>query len=71
MDWRGGGRGGGRRWREEVEGGGGGRRWRGGAFFFFHMYDFKQHFYTTSVAPWAWPPSTCLKHITVHFRLFD
>ena len=53
--------GGGGRWRE-VKGGGvegrrggrmqGGGRWRcGGVEFSFCIYDFKQHFYTTSVAP--------------------
>ena len=32
---------------------------------FFLVYEFKQQFYTTSVASGAWPPSTDLKQATV------
>ena len=47
-----------------------GEGWRGGAaegwrqaesIVVFNTTGFKQHFYTTSVAPGAWPPSTCFK----------
>ena len=33
---------------------------------FFLVYEFKQQFYTTSVASGAWPPSTDLKQATVY-----
>ena len=58
---------------EGVEGeGGGASRWRnggveegwtveGGVELIIEICDFKQHFYTTSVAPGAWPFSTCLE----------
>ena len=29
---------------------------------------FKQHFYTTSVSPGSWPPSTYLKNYTVEWE---
>ena len=47
-----------------------GEGWRGGAaegwrqaesIVVFNTTGFKQHFYTTSVVPGAWPPSTCFK----------
>ena len=47
-------------------GGYGGGVWRveGCSLFSEHTF-FKQHFYTTSVAPGAWPPSTYLRNVTV------